>query len=125
MNNFECYRCKFNTKNKKDIDRHFRLNKCKPKYSDIDINDYKDYTLKGLSVNDYINQSINNKNKKPIQLLLNHISVLNNKLLKQNILIRNIEDFYENQYNNTDTDTDDELEQKLQDKINKIRKYIN
>lgn len=124
MDTFECYRCKFNTKNKKDIERHFRLHKCKPKYSNININDYKDPIFKGISTNDYINQSINNKNRKPIELLLKHISVLNNQILKQNILIQNIESFYQNKFIDDPYDDDDQSLIILQNKINHLYKSL-
>ena len=60
MFNYICYRCKYTTKYKSNIKKHLdKIFSCKPKYNNINISECKEYILKGISYEDYINKNNN------------------------------------------------------------------
>ena len=60
MVNYICYRCKYTTKYKSNVKKHLdKVFSCKPKYNNIDISECKEYILKGISYEDYINKNNN------------------------------------------------------------------
>ena len=67
MVNYECYRCGYTNINKSNIVRHIgRKNTCNPVLNDINLDDYKDYILKGILYKNLKHKSIlspNNPNK--------------------------------------------------------------
>ena len=67
MVNYECYRCGYTNINKSNIVCHIgRKNTCNPVLNDINLDDYKDYILKGILYKNLKHKSIlspNNPNK--------------------------------------------------------------
>jgi len=64
MVNYECYRCGYTNNNKSNIIRHIeRKNTCKPELNDIELDDCKDYILKGILYKTFKNKSILSPNK--------------------------------------------------------------
>ena len=61
MVKYECYRCGYTTDNKSNIIRHIERKKsCKPIISNINLDDYKSYILKGISCEIYTKYPQNN-----------------------------------------------------------------
>ena len=55
MVKYSCYRCGYTINDKTKILKHFnRKNICKPKINDINIDECKEYILKGLSYEQFI-----------------------------------------------------------------------
>ena len=61
MVNYECYRCGYTNINKSNIVRHIgRKNTCKSNLNDIDLDEYKEYILKGILYKNLKHKSILN-----------------------------------------------------------------
>ena len=61
MVNYECYRCGYTNINKSNIVRHIgRKNTCNPNLNDIDLDEYKEYILKGILYKNLKHKSILN-----------------------------------------------------------------
>ena len=55
MVNYQCYRCGYTISNKSKIINHFnRKNSCKPILNKINLDEYKQYVLDGLSYEEYL-----------------------------------------------------------------------
>ena len=79
MVNYECYRCGYTNNNKSNIVRHIgRKNRCKPIINIINVDEYKEYILDGLTYEDYLNL---NKNKNKQQMSQNEHYMSKNELV--------------------------------------------